>query len=124
MREIKFRAFIKNLEWMLPVERICFDCNTVEVDLTDGNGDTAEYDFDEVEVMQYTGLQDELGKDICEGDYVVYVLGGVAYTGIVVFQKGAFCIDWEKSAQYHRAELSYWHTKVSVTGNIFTTRSC
>ena len=32
MREILFRAYIKTLKWIVPVERINFDCETVEAD--------------------------------------------------------------------------------------------
>ena len=68
MREIKYKAYIKSLKWIVPVERINFDVRTVEVDLSSGNGDTCDYDFDEVELMQFTGLKDKNGKEIYEGD--------------------------------------------------------
>lgn len=70
MQEIKFKAYIKNLKWILPVERINFDCKTVEIDLSAGNGDTSEYDFDEIILMQFIGLRDIHNKEIYVGDIV------------------------------------------------------
>jgi len=67
MREIKFKAFIKKLGWLVPVDRINFDCETVEADLS-GEGDTAEYNFDEIELVEYTGKFTDKRTCIFEGD--------------------------------------------------------
>lgn len=70
MRDIiKFKAYIKNLNWLLPVERINFDCKTVEVDLS-GGGDTSEYGFDEIELLEYTEVKDNEGQELYENDIV------------------------------------------------------
>ncbi len=100
MREIKFRAYIKNLKWTVPVTRINFDCETIEVDLTDGNGDIAEYDFDEIILMQYTGLKDKNGVEIYEGNIIAYIRNVRAARDTKVYGKifydfsaGAFCVE-------------------------------
>lgn len=70
MIDIEYKALVKQLGWIVPVERINFDCKTVEVDLTDGKGDTAEYDFDEVELLPYIGIEDIHQKKVFRGDIV------------------------------------------------------
>lgn len=47
---MKIFANVKHLDWKREVEEINFSEETVEVDLSYGNGDTSEYSFDEVEL--------------------------------------------------------------------------
>jgi uncharacterized phage protein (TIGR01671 family) len=58
MRQIKFRAWVKKDKAMVTDTRIGTSLNEC-------------FKSDSVIFMQFTGLQDKNGKDICEGDYVV-----------------------------------------------------
>ncbi|EAW7204195.1 hypothetical protein FG327_03965 [Listeria monocytogenes] len=76
MRAIGFRAFVKRKKKMLPVTDLCF--NETEAVGVSGCGNAKctlcadWYSFDDVVLMQYTGLKDKNGKKIFEGDIVAF----------------------------------------------------
>lgn len=105
MDRIKFRAWEKNLKEMIEVYNIDFVSKMI-------NRDIAFRFFDEVELMQYTGLKDRNGKEIYEGDIVRYFKDEL---GIVKFVAGSFIIDGNTCYESF-LELG---GKIAIVGNIY-----
>lgn len=116
MQELEFRAYIKHLDMVVDVQRINFDVKTIEVDLSEGNGDFFEYDFDEVILMQYTGMRDKHGQKIYRKDILKIKddYGEMEFTGMVDFENGSFVVRNNSTTSNH-----WTNYEVEKLGNIF-----
>jgi len=96
MREIKFRAWIKNKKFgreMFDVVMISWVGQKV---ILSGRGGSVS--LDECELMQYTGRKDKNDKEIYEGDIVRHYLWGIA---IVKFGEGTNIGGGDSSAYFY-----------------------
>ncbi len=107
-REIKFRAWEKNLKEMIPVHDVDFERKII-------NTSSAWRFLNEVALMQYTGLKDKNGKEIYEGDVIKSIRG---YKAVVEWVDDGrflgFTIERERKIMYVGQEPA-----VEVIGNIY-----
>lgn len=116
----KFRAWMKSLKWMCDVTNISFDSKFVDICQ---QGDTERYtemsvEFDEITLMQSTGLFDRNGKEIFEGDIVKMskdVYSEPTYYEVVRHRGGAYRLE----SKQHGCELWLRHTDCEVVGNVY-----
>lgn len=127
----KFRTWIKTRKRMVETDDLlCIDYENEEIvtqEIYFVNGlpderDIDNYNFDEVELMQSTGLKDKNGKEIFEGDVVRQVrtqptTENEIVLGIVTMIEGAWLImnDSEQLASYLWSETDI----NEIIGNIY-----
>lgn len=115
MREIKYRAWEKNLREMIPVYDIDLKSKVI-------NNDSAWRMFDEIILMQYTGLKDKNDVEICEGDIVENKKSKVR--SVVEFVEGCFMYVYYKDKEkyvvpFHISVEFEEESQCEVLGNIY-----
>jgi uncharacterized phage protein (TIGR01671 family) len=121
MREIKFRAWIKDKKKMVYGKDATSSAHFT---------DSFKYRKNEVELMQYTGLHDETDDEveIYEGDIVKFLYRHKMYIGEVKFEAGTFILACNRLPDSYITMLDianfdrdyYWIEGV-VIGNVYET---
>lgn len=118
MREIGYRAYIKDIKKVVDIHDISF--LQENIGFTDPKNTRYSYrNFDEIELMQFTGLTDKNGKPIYDGD--ILQLCNATYP-CEIYWSG---ISWAIKRNGKRVEYSHGSSlvinceKMQVIGNIY-----
>ena len=116
MREIKFRAWLKHGKEIVDVEGIYFMNKVVHYIYNDYKYNEQEIIgdfFENIELMEYTGLKDMKGKEIYEGD-ILFESSSEEYFK-VVFENGSFRAEVNE----YSLDLEDYAHICEVVGNIY-----
>ena len=120
MREIKFRAWVKEKKAIFEVILIDYVTKKVTyiVERTGHLLNIRHDKFNDVELMQYTGLKDKDNKEIYEGDILFESFGEKYYK--VIFENGGFRAEFNGDFEDHSFDLiDVVAQSCEVIGNIY-----
>ena len=120
MREIKFRAWVKDRKAIFEVILIDYVRKKVTyiVERTGHLLNIRHDKFNDVELMQYTGLKDKDNKEIYEGDILFESFGEKYYK--VVFENGSFKAEFKGDFEEYSFDLiDVVAQGCEVVGNIY-----
>lgn len=120
MREIKFRAWIKEKKAIFEVILIDYVSKKVTyiVERIGHLLNIGHDKFNDVELMQYTGIKDKDNKEIYEGDILFESFGERYYK--VVFENGSFRAEFKGDFEEYSFDLiDVVAQGCEIVGNIY-----
>ncbi|NMP59661.1 YopX family protein [Enterococcus mundtii] len=116
----KFRVWDKNNKCMHEVRSIWIgDDFPLNSHVVYSLGNTVEVIFDDIELMQSTGLKDKNGVEIFDGDIVKTLGDDLEVTfSTIKFAEGAFCVDY-KNLGTEFDFLYFIDSPLEVIGNVY-----
>lgn len=117
----RYRAWLKSLKWMCDVTNISFDSKFVDICQ---QGDTERYtemsvEFDEITLMQSTGLVDKNGKEVFVGDIIKCTRGCLHEVYIEKEYGGTYCGGMPAVYLKDLGEGYAWTEHEEIIGNIY-----
>lgn len=109
MREIKFRAWDVWEQTWLNEER----CWQELENISRWNPEVGEI----FKISQYTGLKDKNGKEIYEGDILIWEINGKEIKASVIFDVGAFWMDKDENG--YSVCNDWYRGEYKIIGNIY-----